>query len=233
VRHVYISYNDTNRMRLAWVALFVSVFSPNLVPAAELELRFGALERIIGQQVFTQEGRLYVRGSASTKCKFAFIEKPHVGGENGFLRVTGRFSGRTAIDVLGRCVGLGDSFDFTMLATPVVRDGALGLTDVNINTPRDSFYIRKVREAMVQSIARGFRVDVQSQANRLLDQAPGTPEPPGASPPGTALPGTAPPGTPPQDVALFQRELTSFQLRNVRATADGIVLDVDFHLIVK
>jgi hypothetical protein len=210
-------------MRFARTALATLLFIPWVLPAAELDLRFGALERIIGQQVFSQEGRLYVQGSASTKCKFAYIEKPHVGGENGFLRVMGRFSGRTALDVLGRCVGLGDSFDFTMLATPVVRDGALGLKDVNITTPRDSFYIRKVREAMVSSIARGFRVDVQAQAHRLLD------EPAGEVSSGAH---SLTPGTPPTD-PLYRRELQSFQLRNVRATSDGIVLDVDFHLVVK
>ena len=191
--------------------LFAACLAATVAPAAELELQFGAVERIIAQQIFTQEGRLYVRGNAATKCQYAYIEKPHVGGESGFLRVNGRFSGRSALGVMGRCVGLGDSFDFTLLATPIVRDGALGLKDVNITTLRDSYYIRKVREAMVQSITRGFKVDVQSQAHRLLDEKP---------------------DQAPSD-PLYRRELATFQLRNVRATSDAIVLDVDFRLVVK
>jgi hypothetical protein len=43
------------------------------IPAwsAELELRYGAIERLIADQLFSQEGRLYVRGNKTTKCKFA------------------------------------------------------------------------------------------------------------------------------------------------------------------
>ena len=41
--------------------LLLTLAGPSL--AAELEIRFGALERIIGEQMFTQEGRRYVRGS--------------------------------------------------------------------------------------------------------------------------------------------------------------------------
>ena len=69
--------------------------------AAELELRYAAIERVIADQLFSQDGRLYVRGSKSTRCKFAYLESPHVGAVNGRLRVSGRFSGRTALDMMG------------------------------------------------------------------------------------------------------------------------------------
>src|ERR1700688_3687101 len=87
------------------------------IPAfsAELELRYAAMERVIADQLFSQEGRLYVRGSKATKCKFAYLESPHVGAIDGRLRVSARFSGRTAFDMLGGCVGLGDSFDLTLI----------------------------------------------------------------------------------------------------------------------
>ena len=37
--------------------------------------------------------------------------------------IAGR-SGRRALAMFGRCFGLGKSFDFTLIATPGVRDGA-------------------------------------------------------------------------------------------------------------
>jgi hypothetical protein len=92
---------------------------------AELELRFPAIERVIADQLFSQEGRLYVRGNKSTRCKFAYLESPRVGAVDRRLRVSARFSGRTALDMMGACMGLGDSFDFTMLASPIVKNGAL------------------------------------------------------------------------------------------------------------
>src|ERR1035438_7825047 len=86
--------------------------------ATELELRYAAIERLLADQLFSQDGRLYVRGNKTTKCQFAYLESPRVGSANGRLRVTARFSGRTALDMFGRCVGLGDSFDLTLTASP-------------------------------------------------------------------------------------------------------------------
>ena len=179
--------------------------------SAELELRYGAIERLIADQLFSQEGRLYVRGNKSTKCKFAYLESPKVGAIDGRLRVSARFSGRTALDMFGGCMGLGDSFDFTLVATPIVKSGALALKDVNVSTPRDSFYIRRVRQALTRSFAHDFKIEMQDRARRLLEQTPAQ-----ASP------------TP-----LYRQELASFDLRDVRVEPDGLVLVLDFRLVVK
>src|SRR5690242_3426467 len=95
--------------------------------AANLELRYGALERLIAEQMFTQEGRRYVRGTPGARCQFAYLEAPHIGaaeGPAGRLRLDARFSGRSAMDLFRRCIGMGDSFDLTIQASPVVRKGA-------------------------------------------------------------------------------------------------------------
>src|SRR5437879_1114264 len=110
----------------AILALF-SISIPAL--AADLELRYSALERIIADQMFTQEGKRWVRGDATTKCQFAYLESPRLGAEDLRLRVTARFSGRSALDVFGRCVGLGDSFDLNLTALPVAKSGAISLQD--------------------------------------------------------------------------------------------------------
>ena len=179
--------------------------------AADLELRYPAIERVIADQLFSQDGRLYVRGNKSTRCKFAYLESPHVGAVDGRLRVSARFSGRTALDMMGACVGLGDSFDFTMIASPVVKNGALAFKNVSVSTPRDSFYIRRVRLALIDSFSRDFKIEVRDQARSLLEQPP--PQT-GAKP-------------------LYQRELASFDLRDVRVQPDAVVLVMDFRLVVK
>ena len=179
--------------------------------AAELELRYAAIESVIADQLFSQDGRLYVRGSKSTRCKFAYLESPHVGAVNGRLRVSGRFSGRTALDMMGACMGLGDSFDFTMIASPVVKNGALVFKDVSVSTPRDSFYIRRVRLALIDSFSRDFKIEVRDQARRLMEQLPAQSSP----------------------KPLYQRELASFDLRDVHVQPDALVLVMDFRLVVK
>jgi len=179
--------------------------------AAELELRYAAIERVIADQLFSQDGRLYVRGNKSTRCKFAYLESPHVGAVDGRLRITARFSGRTALDMMGACMGLGDSFDFTMIASPIVKNGALAFKDVSVSASRDSFYIRRVRLALIDSFSRDFKIEVRDQARRVLEQPPAqTPSKP-----------------------LYQRELASFDLRDVRVQPDAVVLVMDFRLVVK
>lgn len=173
--------------------------------AAEIELRYSALEHILAAQLFTQEGRHYVRGSRSAHCDFAYLENPKVDAVYSRLRVRARFSGRSAIDLFGGCVGMGDSFDLTITALPVPRGTAIALTDVHVEAARDSYYIRRVRAALARSIARDFKIELTGQARKLIEQS-----------------------TP-----VYQQSLDSLQLTEVRLTADALVLVVDFRVVVK
>jgi hypothetical protein len=190
--------------RAASIFVFLVAAVPSF--AADIELRFDTLERIIAEQVFTQDGRKYVRGTPATRCQFAYLEKPRIGAENGLLRVGARFSGRTAFDVLGGCIGLGDSFDLTIVAAPIVRSGAIGFKDVRVSTTKDSYYIRRVRGALMQAFSKDVKIDVKDQARKILEQT--------------------------RDGASYKAELASFDLNEVRVTNDALVLAIEFRLIV-
>lgn len=203
--------------------LILLIASTHLVPScigAELELRFAALERIVAAQLFTQDGRHYVRGSRATRCQFAYLETPHIDSDHGRLRVRARFSGRSALDLMGRCVGLGDSFDLTITGTPAPHNGAMVLRDVDVTTPRDSYYIRRVRTALAQSISKDFKIEVRDQARRLLEQ-------PAETPPNAGAPNAV------SKDAAYQQELAAFDLGEIRVTTDALVLVVEFRLVVK
>jgi hypothetical protein len=193
-------------MRAQAAGIFLSLVA--VVPsfAADIELRFDTLDRVIAEQVFTQDGRKYVRGTPATRCQFAYLEKPHIGADNGLLRVSAQFSGRTAFDVLGGCIGLGDSFDLTIVAAPVVRNGAMGFKDVRVTTTKDSYYIRRVRAALTQSFAKDVKIEVKDQARKILEQT--------------------------HEGAPYKAEMASFDLTEVRVTADALVLVVEFRLVV-
>jgi hypothetical protein len=173
---------------------------------ADLEIRFPALERMIAEQMFTQEGKRYVRGDANQKCKFAYLESPKLGADDIRLKVQARFSGRSALDLFGRCVGLGDSFDFTLTAMPVTKGGAIGLDDVIVTSAKDSYYIRQVRQGIRDSFRKDFKIEVKDQAKRLLEM--------------------------PTASAIYKQELNEFNLQAVHVTKDALVLSVDFRLVV-
>jgi hypothetical protein len=194
------------RMRAQATGLFLLLFAVLPSFAADIELRFDALERIISEQVFTQDGRKYVRGTPTTRCQFAYLEKPRIGSDNGLLRVSARFSGRTAFDLLGGCIGLGDSFDLTIVAGTTVRNGAMGFKDVKVTATKNSYYIRRVRSALTQAFAKDVKIEVKDQARKILEQA--------------------------REGASYKVEMASFDLTDVRVKPDALVLVIDFRLVV-
>ncbi len=190
------------------VTLLLLTLSAPPPPGVELHLYHRALERLLAEQYFTQEGRLYVRGNKAARCNFAFLEKPRIGGEGGRLRIEARFSGRTALNVFGACVGLGDSFDLTIRAVPAYKDGAVELKHVEVSTEgRSTFYSRRVAKTLAASLEKDFRVGIREQAKRMLEQ--------------------------PRAGASYRQELSDFTVTAIGVTGEAIVLTLSFRLAVK
>jgi hypothetical protein len=175
--------------------------------AADLELRYGALERLISEQVFTEDGRKWVRGNPRTHCQYAYLEHPRIGSDGDRLKIVARFSGRSALSVLGSCVGLGDSFEFTLTAAPVPKNGAIAFENVRVTAVKDNYYIRRVRAALEQSFSKDVKVEVQGQAKKLLESTDLT--------------------------SVYKREMAAFSLNAVRVLPEALVLEVEFKLVVK
>jgi len=189
-------------------AIFVALLTlPAAALPADLEIRYSALERMVAAQMFTQEGRRYVRGNKAAKCQYAYLEAPKLSAAGERLKVTARFSGSSAMDLFSRCVGMGDSFDVDITAVPVPRKGAITFQDPQVSTVKDSYYIRRVRTAMMRTFDQDFKIEIRDQARRLLEQ--------------------------PTTGAVYQQELKDLDLNAIRVTPDALVLVVDFKLVVK
>jgi hypothetical protein len=179
-----------------------------LSPAAEVHIQFTALERLLAQQMFTDEGRRYVRGSRDAKCSFAWLENPRVTGENGKLAIRARFTGRSALDLFGRCIGLGDSFDLKITALPYFDKGFIALRDVAAAPEaHDGFYAKQVCSSISWSLSREFRYPLAAEAKRALED-------PGAQ-------------------TAFPRELRRFYVSRMYVTKDALAVEVDFEVLVK
>lgn len=191
-------------------ALFVLLLAVCLRPAhaVELHLQYGALERMIAQAVFTQDGRRYVHNNKSNKCNFAYLEAPRIQGADGRLRIRAKFTGRSALNVIGQCVGLGDAFIVVVTATPQYRNGNIVLQNVvAAGEGKTGIYIRKVCSILGASLERDFKYPLASEAKRILEDSSGQPE--------------------------YKREVRDFQVPAIRVTDDALVIQTDFALIVK
>jgi hypothetical protein len=182
-----------------------------VMPAAhgvEVRIQFGALERMLAETVFTQDGRRYVRGTKADKCNFACLEKARVEGADGRLRIRARFTGRSALGVLGKCVGLGDAFEVVILATPQYRDGFVTLSGVSITSNgKTGYYIRRVCTAMSASLGHDFRYPLATEFLMAIEN-----------------PGILP---------AYPRSLKDFRVSEIRVTGDAMVLVIDFQITVK
>jgi hypothetical protein len=162
---------------------------------------------MLADSVFTQEGRRYF-GKRNSKCNFAYLEKPRVDGNAGRLVIHARFSGRSAANFLGQCVGLGDAFDLTITATPQYHEGNIVLKDVAVASDnKTGFYIRRVCAVMKTSLGRDFHYPINPAAQKLLED-------PGSQP-------------------AYKRELRNFSVTGIRVTGDALVLVLDFELTVR
>jgi hypothetical protein len=191
-------------MKLLLLALLV-------VPAhaVDLHVQFGALERILSQQMFTGDGRHYVRGNATNRCNFAYLENPHINGADGKLRIRARFTGRSSINLFGQCVaGVGGALDLTIAAVPQFTNGNIIMRDVVVTAENaDGFFARRVCSAMATTLERDFKYPLGELARRAMEDP-------------AALPG-------------YPRELHEFRITDMRVSKDALDVALDFELTIK
>jgi len=163
---------------------------------------------MLAQQVFTQDGRRYLHNDQTHKCDFAYLEKPRVGNAGAKLKILARFTGRSALNVFGQCVGLGDAFDLTITGTPEFRGGYIALAGVAVTTDKKSgYYVRRVCTALAASLEHDFRYPVSTEFQKVLED--------------------------PAVLPLYPREFRNFRVPALRVTEDSLVLVVDFDLMIK
>ncbi len=198
---------------MALRTVFLACLLLSAARAAEIEIYYTAIQKILAQEVFTQDGRRYVKGSPAAKCSFAYLEHPELRGDNGRLSLKAHFTGRSALDVFGRCIGMGDSFDVYITALPYYHGQTIGLKDVHVESraatgaPRNGYYLRRVCAALSDSLRKQFEYRVADQAKKLLEQ------------------------TAPQ--AAYRQELSDFTVPQIRVMPDSLIVIVDFRLAVK
>jgi hypothetical protein len=174
----------------------------------ELQIQHAVIQKILADTIFTDEGRKYLQANRAAKCTYAYLENPQISAEQNRVKIRARFSGRTARDFFGRCIGLGDSFVVVIRATPYYHDGLIGFKDVAVDSDgKDGLYIRRVRAAMAASLSTEFAYDVLSDAKKILEES--------------------------RKGAPYRQELSRFTVTGIRVNDQAIIVSVDFTLAIK
>jgi hypothetical protein len=191
--------------RLIPLALFLSIQAS---AAVEIHINHSVIRKMLAEQVFTDDGRKYIKATRTETCDYAYLENPEIDAWKGQLRIRARFTGRTGRGFFGRCISLGDSFTAVIYATPYYQEGAIRLRDVRVESAdADGFYIRHVRSALAYSLPRQFSYRIYDDAKRILEE--------------------------PRANAPWKQSMLSFGVPQVHVTDTAVVLVVDFVLDVK
>jgi hypothetical protein len=188
--------------------LFLLLATLPVFAQVELHLTFGVLQKVIAAQVFSEEGRRYVKGNKDKRCSFAYLENPRVGEADGRLVVRARFSGRSALDVFSRCVGMGDSFDVIVRMTPYADKSILRLRDVEVvSDGRNGMYSRAVCKALAETVPRVLVYDFAPDFKRALEaEHPSVP---------------------------FAKEVDDLAVQSIRVSKDALVLQLALKLTLR
>ena len=179
-----------------------------LLFAIEIEIRYPLLEKQLSQQLFTEEGKRYVKGNAKTRCNFAYLDNPHFGSRDGKLLIQAKFTGKSSMDVFGKCIGFGDSFGFEILSDLTTKDGTLLLAKPNVKIlGKESFYSKKVLKALQESIADVVKYPIRDDMRKLLAA-------------GSAA-------TP------YKVTIPKLEIRGVQILKDSLLVDVDTRFLVE
>ena len=173
--------------------------------ATDLRIHYAALQRMLAEQVFSTDGRRYVKGSADNKCSYGYLEHPVIDAENGRLRVRARFTGRSALNLFGACVGMGDSFDVVITGRPEYKNGAIVLAEVKAETEVRGFYAGRVCRGLTESLPAQFAYPVLDEARRAVEVP--------------VVPG-------------YERKLTRFDVHQVAVTPEALVLSLDLDITI-
>ena len=176
--------------------------------AIEMEIRFPLLERQLAQQLFTQDGKRYVKGTPQTRCSFAYLAEPHFSSRDGKLLIRAKFTGKSSVDLFGRCVGFGDSFEFEILSDLTTKAGTLLLSQPTVKIlSRDTYYSRQVLKALQSSIGDAIRYPIRDEMRKLL--ATGS-----ASSP-------------------YKVTIPKLEIRSIQILADALLIDLDTRFLVE
>ncbi len=179
-----------------------------LLPAIEIEIRFPLLEQQLASQLFSQDGKRYVKGNPKTHCNFAYLAEPHFSSRDGQLLITAKFTGKSSMDVFGKCVGFGDSFAFEILSNLTTKDGTLLLDKPTLKIlSSDSYYSRQVLKSLQRSISDAIRYPIREEMRKILAA-------------GSAASG-------------YKVTIPKLEIRGVQVLKDSLLVDVDTRFLVE
>ena len=162
------------RDRRAWRARFiVSTFALAVCghsEAAEIVLEHSAVDKLVAQTVFTNNGRHdLVKGPCA-----AYLDRPSIAIEGGRIRIRSHLTARVGV-VDGRsCVGVAIASWTVVSGRPVARGASVVLTDLRIDQVDDPNLRLLVDSGLLAALPRAIELDMRQAVRGMLQNNSGS-----------------------------------------------------------
>jgi len=145
-------------------AVLVACAAGASAQAAEIVLEHSAVEKLLMQALFNNDGRYDLRRGA---C-YAYLDSPTIQLKDGRLRVRSRLASRVGAEVGASCVGTAFTTWTVVSGRPAASGGKVKLEDLHIDNVDDPGTRALLESILLPALPRAFEFDVQQAVRAML-----------------------------------------------------------------
>jgi hypothetical protein len=151
--------------------ILATVLAAAVGPAhgAEILLEQTAVQKLIEQSLFNDNGRYYVNRGACA----AYLEYPSVSLRDGRVLIRSHMSGRFGAAVGGNCIGVGLASWTVVSGVPSAEGAVVRLTGIRLDDVQDSNTRLLLNSGLVPSLPNAVELDVLKAVKMMLQGASG------------------------------------------------------------
>ena len=143
------------------------------IPAHAIEIKVStdALERTLNKQLFTENGRYYMRGKPGAAC-YAYAEDPKVSLNGDRVVVHIKAHARLGTSVHGACLGVGLNTEADVSVVPEAEGESIGFRDARIDHLSESRELNFLLEPFLsRKLPQQMKVNAAQLLRDLLTQS--------------------------------------------------------------
>lgn len=152
-------------------ALVLCILFAGSAHAIELKVSSQALERTLNKQLFTQDGRYYIRGKPGSAC-FVYAEDPQVSFNGDRIVVHIKAHAKLGTSLHGACLGVSLNTEADVSVVPDAQGETIGFRDARIEhlseSPELNFFLEPF---LSRKLPQQMKVNAADSLRQLLTQS--------------------------------------------------------------
>ena len=153
---------------LAAMTAFLVIAWPAAAAESEITIHNTALERMLIDQLFVDQGRYFLM--RHSPCQFAFLKSPTVAMARGRVMIKTRLIGQLAMAVSDGCAGTRDAFDVAISGRPFFSGEKLGLTDIRIDNVSNEMYRILLQQFLDLTLRKALEINLRQGLQQMISE---------------------------------------------------------------